>query len=298
MWLGHSCLSSRRPTLAVGTYRKSVIAIQSLNHQEAALLSRTNGTALMLGVALGIAVLAFRLPPIPQPGSYHQFADQRPWLGIPNFGNVISNLAFAIAGLWGLGILFEPGKLRQAFVEPRERRPYIVAFFGLLLTAFGSAYYHLAPGNARLVWDRLPMTIVFGALVAVVVTERINVEAGLKLLPFLLAIAVGSVLQWYRDELHGHGDLRGYAAVQLYAALALLIAPLLKSRYTRSYDFLIVFGFYALAKIFETADRFIFVHVHVVSGHTLKHLAAAGGGYWILRMLQRREPCPPEFIAH
>jgi hypothetical protein len=80
------------------------------------------------------------------------------------------------------------------------------------------------------------------ALVAVVIIEHISAEAGLKLLPFLVAIAAGSVLQWYRDELHGHGDLRAYAAVQLYSALVLLIAPLLKSRYSRGYDFLIVFA--------------------------------------------------------
>jgi hypothetical protein len=116
----------------------------------------------MLGLALGIAVLAFRLPPIPQPASYHQFADQRPWLGIPNFRDVASNLAFAVVGLAGLWFLLKPGKLTNAFIDHRERRPYLVAFFGLLLTAFGSAYYHLAPSNARLIWDRLPMTIVFG----------------------------------------------------------------------------------------------------------------------------------------
>jgi hypothetical protein len=150
----------------------------------------------MLGLALGIGVLAFRLPPIPQPASYHQFADQRPWLGIPNFGDVASNLAFAVVGLAGFWFLLKPGKLTNAFVDHRERRPYLVAFFGLLLTAFGSAYYHLAPSNARLVWDRLPMTIVFGALVAVVIIEHISAEAGLKLLPFLVAIAGGSVLQW------------------------------------------------------------------------------------------------------
>jgi hypothetical protein len=246
----------------------------------------------MLGVALGIAILAFRLPPIPQSASYHQFADQRPWLGIPNFGDVVSNMAFALVGIAGLWFLLNPRKLTSAFINPSERRPYLVAFFGLLLTAFGSAYYHLAPGNARLVWDRLPMTIVFGALIAIVVIEHISVEAGLKLLPFLVAIAAGSVLQWYRDELHGHGDLRAYAAVQLYSALVLLIAPLLKSRYSRSYDFLIVFGWYALAKIFETADRFIFVHTHAVSGHTFKHLAAAAAGFWVLRMLRLREPRP------
>ena len=244
----------------------------------------------MLGVALGIGVLTFRLPPVPQPDSYHQFADQRPWLGIANFGNVVSNLAFAIVGLWGLWFLSKPDKLKNTFIDLRERRPYVVAFLGLLLTAFGSAYYHLAPSNARLVWDRLPMTIAFGSLVAVVIMERISVEAGLKVLPFLVAIAAGSVLQWYRDELHGHGDLRFYAAVQLYSALVLLMALLLKPRYSRTYDFAMVFGFYLFAKIFETADRLIFAHGHIISGHTLKHLAAATAGFWILRMLELRKP--------
>lgn len=86
--------------------------------------------------------------------------------------------------------------------------------------------------------------------------------------------------------------------MQLYSALVLLIAPLLKSRYSRGYDFLIVFGWYALAKFFEAADRFIFAHTHVFSGHTLKHLAAASAGYWVLRMLRLREPRAPKFIAH
>jgi hypothetical protein len=58
-----------------------------------------------------------------------------------------------------------------------------------------------------------------------------------------------------------------------------------------------VFGFYLLAKIFETADRLIYAHGHIVSGHTQKHLAAAAAGYWILRMLQLREPYHQEFIA-
>lgn len=247
----------------------------------------------MLGIALGLGVLAFRLPPMPQPESYHQFADQRSWLGIPNFGNVASNLGFAIVGLWGLRLLLRQGVLQNAFIESRERRPYIVAFVGLLLTAFGSAYYHLAPNNSRLVWDRLPMTIVFGSLIAVVIAEFINLEAGIKLLPFLIAIAAGSVLQWYYDERHGHGDLRIYAVVQIYSALVLLMPLLLKSRYSRRIDFAVVFGFYALAKMFELADQSIFRFGHLVSGHTLKHLAAAMAGYWVLLMLERRTPLPP-----
>jgi hypothetical protein len=249
----------------------------------------------MLGVALGIAILTFRFPPIPQPASYHHFADQRRWLGIPNFANVISNAAFAIVGI--CGILFIRRHSQKAFLDPRERWPYLGVFIGLSLTAFGSAYYHLAPNNAHLVWDRLPMTIVFGSLVAALIVERISVRAGLQLLPWFILLGAASVVQWYWDEIHGRGDLRIYAAVQLYSALALLLALLLPPRYSRSREFAVVFGFYVLAKIFETADRQIFAFHHFVSGHTLKHLAAAAAGYWILRMLQLREPCPREFIA-
>jgi len=220
--------------------------------------------------------------------SYHQFADQRPWLGIPNFGDVVSNLPFAIVGIWGLIFLLRPSA-QNHFADPRQRWIYRLMFAGLLLTAVGSAYYHLAPGNARLVWDRLPIMIVFMALVDAVIAERVSVNVGLWLLPALLAIGGGSVLEWRASELHGHGDLRFYAAVQVYAILVLLLALLLPSKYTRGSDFAAVVGFYILAKILETADRQIFAVGHIVSGHTLKHLAAATAGYWILRMLQKRE---------
>ncbi len=246
----------------------------------------------MLGIAAGPCLLMLRLPPIPQWPSYHDFADHRAWLGIPNFGNVASNLAFAVVGIWGMAFLIclSPQNTARYFVDPRERWPYTLAFFGMLLTAFGSAYYHLAPNNARLVWDRIPMTIVFGSLVAAVIAERISVHAGVRLLPFLIAIGAGSVLQWYADEWHGHGDLRFYAAVQAYSTIVLLLALLLPPKYSRGSDFAVVVGFYVLAKILELADRRVFAFGHIVSGHTLKHLVAAAAGYWILRMLQLREP--------
>ena len=250
----------------------------------------------MLGVALGLSLLMLRLPPMPQPASYHEFADQRSWLGIPNFLNVISNIPFAVVGILGLAFVSRTNA-EPTFIDPRERWAYIGVFAGLLLTAFGSAYYHCAPNNAHLVWDRLPMTIVFGSLLSAIVAERISLRAGLQLLPWLIGFSAASVIQWYWDELHGHGDLRIYAGIQIYSALALLLALLLPPKYTRSYDFAIVFGFYVIAKIFETADRLIFSVGHIVSGHTLKHLAAAAAGYWILRMLQLREPFRQEFIS-
>jgi hypothetical protein len=49
-------------------------------------------------------------------------------------------------------------------------------------------------------------------------------------------------------------------------------------------------GLYALAKVLEGLDKPIFRAGQFVSGHTLKHLAAAAAGYWLLRMLRVRQP--------
>jgi len=83
------------------------------------------------------------------PPSYHHFADQRSLLGVPNFGDVASNSVFLLVGLWGLAFLSRKSALDQ-FFDARERWPYLVVFLGMLLTAFGSAYYHLAPDTTGL----------------------------------------------------------------------------------------------------------------------------------------------------
>jgi len=241
---------------------------------------------LALAIVLGFAALLARRADLPP--SYHHFADQRIWLGIPHFGDVVSNIAFLIAGLWGLAFLSRKSSLAQ-FIDARERWPYFLMFLGLVLTAFGSAYYHLAPDDARLVWDRLPMTVVFMPLVAALVAERVNVKLGLWLLPVMIAVGIGSVIQWHLSVEHGMGDLRFFVAVQVYAVLALLAALLLPPRYTRGSDLLVVAGLYVLAKICETADHQIFSAGHFLSGHTVKHLSAGTAGFWILKMLQKRQ---------
>lgn len=260
------------------------------------MLSKSSAPLLLIFVALAIAFIALLFPPIPQPLSYHNFADHRSWLGISNFGDVISNVPFAIVGVWGLIFLFSPHG--RSFSDPRERWLYVVMFAALILTAFGSAYYHLAPDNARLVWDRIPINIVFMALLSSVVAERVSVRLGLALFPVFQVAGIASVLTWHAGELRGHGDLRFYAAVQVYAVLILLLALLLPPKYTRGSDFVVVVGFYALAKILEGYDRQVFALGHIVSGHTLKHLAAAAASYWILRMLQKRTLAPQQIRAN
>lgn len=254
------------------------------------MISRRTGVWVLAAFTVAISTAAVLAPRVPQPQAYHRFADQRSWLGCPNFGDVSSNLLFAVAGVWGL-IFLSTRRGQDQFLDPRERWPYLLIFLGLLLTAFGSAYYHLAPDDARLVSDRLPMTLAFMGLVSGMISERMSVPVGIYLLPVLLLIGAGSVVWWWHTESAGAGDLRFYAAVQVYAVLVLPILLLLPPRYTRSGDLAVVFGFYVLAKIFELADRQIFsLDRHTVSGHTLKHLAAGAAGLWILMMLERRQP--------
>jgi hypothetical protein len=255
------------------------------------MLSRRVGIWPLVALALAVGIAALLMPRADLPPSYHHFADQRGRLGIPNFGDVASNIVYLVAGLWGLAFLAGQSGGKH-FLEPRERWPYFLVFLGLVLTAFGSAYYHLAPDNDRLVWDRLPMTIVFMPLVSALIAERVNLKLGLWLLPILTAVGVGSVIQWHFSVEHAAGDLRFFGAVQLYAVLALFAVLLLPPRYTRGSDLLMVAGLYVFAKVAELADRPIFSLGHVVSGHTLKHLASGIAGFWILRMLQMRQPAP------
>ena len=135
------------------------------------------------------------------------------------------------------------------------------------------------------------MTLAFMGLVSAMISERVSVPAGFYLLPLLLLLGAGSVVLWWYSEARGVGDLRFYAAVQVYAVLIMPVLLLLPARYTRSWDFAVVFCFYVMAKILEIADRGIFsLDRQTISGHTLKHLTVGAAGFWILRMLQKRQP--------
>ncbi|MBS1841229.1 MAG: alkaline phytoceramidase, partial [Acidobacteria bacterium] len=197
------------------------------------MVSRRTGLVMLFAVTFLLFASFFFIPRIPQPLSYHDFADRRSWLGVPNFGNVVSNLPFAFFGIAGLVFLFTRAS-GAAFLDRGERQPYFFVFLGLFLTAFGSGYYHWNPSNATLLWDRLPMTIAFMGIVAALIAERISVRAGLISLAPLLILGAASPIQWYLSELHGYGDLRFYAAVQLAAVLSLpLFLLLFPPRYTR-----------------------------------------------------------------
>jgi hypothetical protein len=245
-------------------------------------------------VALGVV---FCLPPIPQDPSYHAFADDRTILGVPNFLNVTSNIAFLVVGALGLSSLLRHDAVRQGgpVQERAELWPLLVLFAGVLLTAFGSAYYHLAPDNDRLLWDRLPMTVAFMGFFASMIGERIGVRAGAWLLWPLVWLGGASVLSWYLGERSGAGDLRLYGFVVFFPLVSiLLLLGLFPARYTRGGDVLVALGWYTLAKVVELGvmDHAIFHAGRVVSGHTLKHLSAALATFWLFLRTRYRRPLP------
>jgi hypothetical protein len=246
----------------------------------------------LLAVGL-IGVLA--LDPIPQDPDYHLFADKRSFLGIPNFNDVVSNAGFAVVG--ALGVFVTAGRMRRdIFVEPADARPYLVFFIAVALVSAGSAFYHWAPSNQRLLWDRLPMAVAFMALCSAIVADRIDARAGNGwLLPALIGLGVLSLVYWVWTEASGRGDLRFYGFVQFYPMLALPVVCWLfpEHRYVAGGYLFWVIAWYGLSKLFEHFDHQIFDLLgQVVSGHTLKHLAAAGATFVVLRMLVARVGSP------
>jgi len=234
-------------------------------------------TKLIVGFTALCVAAAFLLPAVPQPTAYHHFADQRADFGVERFLDVASNAGFLIAGLLGLGLII--GR-RVRFQFEIERWPYLVFFVGILVTAFGSAYYHLAPDNDRLFWDRLPMTIAFMALVSSQIVDRISVRAGLALLVPMLLVGLASVVYWRVTEQRGAGNVLPYAILQAYAVVVLLLLAMLQpSRYTRGSDLFWIFGWYVASKLLEHFDAQVLALAQVVSGHTLKHLAASVAGF-------------------
>jgi hypothetical protein len=228
----------------------------------------------LLGImAASLAALLLLAPPIPQDQGYHQFADQRSLLGIPNFWNVVSNLPFIAIGAAGLW-------------RHRDDPATVVLFAGIFLTGLGSSYYHWNPNDGTLFWDRLPMTLGFVAILCGVIAERIDATAGRVLLWPLLVLGVFSLLLWRWTD-----DLRLYAWVQFFPCLALPVLFLLFApKYIGTFYWIVAAALYALAKLLEHYDVAIYSFGHGLSGHTLKHFAAGAACFAILKYFDARRP--------
>jgi hypothetical protein len=247
----------------------------------------TKKNIILAGIALTVISIVFAQGPVAQDPSYHLFADQRTILGIPNGMNVLSNMAFMLTGAWGivfLLVLLKQGGMTVLLLE------YFLFFCGVFLSGIGSCFYHYQPGNASLVWDRLPMTMAFMAFLSSMISERIDRRAGAIVLAPLLATGAFSVLYWAWSESAGHGDLRLYIVVQ-FLPLILLPVILILFRAPRSYSIPVwsLAALYVLSKVLEHFDQSVYAMTGFVSGHTLKHVLAAAGTGCIVKMLYDRK---------
>jgi hypothetical protein len=223
----------------------------------------------LLAVPLATFVVFFTKPVMVQVQSYHQFVDQRMFFGIPNTMDVLSNILFLIVGLMGLAI--------------QKNRSWLVFFISIVLVAPGSAYYHWAPNDFTLIWDRLPMSVGFMALYVILLSEHVS-EKLEKTLPIAVLMGLASVMVWVFTT-----DLRFYFWIQFSSFLTIpMILILYPSRYSHKSIYVYTLIAYALAKIVEVKDALIFEQTHhVISGHSLKHiLAAVGIGllWWMLKV--------------
>jgi hypothetical protein len=224
--------------------------------------------------------------PIAQLAHYHEFADVRPGLGFANIADVLSNLGFLLVGGWGLWRL-----------TPRAGHPTLAAgwagyrlfLVALVLTAGGSAWYHLAPDDARLIWDRLPIALACAGLLAGVAGETSGASARRWAIRLSL-IAALSVAWW-----HATGDLRPYLLLQ---GLPLLLVPLWQAIHRAPAADRRAFGLalalYAAAKLAELNDHAVFEALGWISGHTLKHLLASAAAATVTWRLASRKRAAEE----
>ena len=228
--------------------------------------------------AIGIWVL---LPAIPQDPAYHAFADQRRWLGIPRAADVLSSLAFVAVGV--LLTMRLASRDRSRFSGAAEASLWSIAA-GVLCTGLGSAWYHLDPNDATLVWDRLPMTLAFGGVAGLAIAQRLGNDAGRISLAALIALGITSVAYWQLT-----GDLSLYAVFQFGGFAALVVLLLLTRKGDDPIPWWWVIIWYVIAKVFEVEDQAVWQATNgLVAGHALKHVAAVVAIAGLLRPLRAR----------
>lgn len=235
---------------------------------------RWAGGWIVVGAVAAAAAAAIVLGPITRGPGFHVYADQRAWLGIPHAGDVLSNLGFLVVAAFYLR--------RQSTLVPGAG----AAITGVALIGLGSGAYHWAPSDALLVFDWFPIVMTLMIVLALVVRDRLGEAFGALARLAGPVLAVGAVGYWYATGGTSGGDMAPYVAVQLLGVgLAPLLAVVAPGRIKASWLVAGLAGF-LVARLFAHHDRAILDAIGI-SGHSLKHLAAAGAAFLALRALRR-----------
>ena len=253
-------------------------------------LSRAEA-GLLLGMAALLALALFG-PVLPASAHQHTLADQRALWGIPCALDVLSNLPFAIAGLWGLVTL---RRVAPGMLDTPSRALASLFFAGLVCTAAGSALYHWHPQDAGLLWDRLGMVLPFAGLLGLAGASRVSARAGAAAAGTVLLAGPLAVLWWSHS-----GNLLPWAVVQLGGMLVVLALACLPRRDgALALHLGAVMALYALAKLFEAADHAVFEATgQAVSGHSLKHVLAAAAAWPVLAALAALRHSGAKHLRH
>lgn len=253
-------------------------------------LSRAEA-GLLLGVAALLALALFG-PMLPASAHQHTLADQRALWGIPCALDVLSNLPFAIAGLWGLVAL---RRAAPGMLDATSRALVTLFFAGLVCTAAGSALYHWQPQDAGLLWDRLGMVLPFAGLLGLAAASRVSPRAGAAAAGTVLLAGPLAVLWWSHS-----GNLLPWAVVQLGGMLVVLALACLPRRDgALALHLGAVMALYAMAKLFEAADHAVFEATgQAVSGHSLKHVLAAAAAWPVLEALAALRHSGAKHLRH
>ena len=230
---------------------------------------------LLIVFTLGSLILLwFQLPKTDSP-SYFEFADNLNLFGIPHALDVLSNLGFFAAGIYGLLEVSKNWKRGTPSLAVLGS----VLSLASILTCVGSAYFHWNPNPQTLIWDRIPMTIGFAAVAAIVIADRIHARLGLLALGILVPVGLMTIIGYA----NGFLDLRPYLMLQFGSLMFIVLTvSLFRNGKIRNSMYVYAVGWYVLAKIFEGFDLAIYQLTGVVSGHTLKHLSAAVAIFWLL----------------
>jgi hypothetical protein len=221
-----------------------------------------------------IAAIAIVKQPITRGPSFHHYADTRTWLGIPHAGDVLSNAGFLIAALWAARRLRDPlGRLACA---------------GVFAIGIGSAAYHAAPCDTTLALDWAPIAITLSLIVTAVIADRVGARAAVRAAAVGPLLAGTSVAYWWGSGGTAGGDMTPYVAVQAAGVVLPPLVAISRPGQIATPWLCAAVGGFAAARAFAAHDAELLATLGI-SGHSLKHLAAAVAAAIALHALCDRE---------